>query len=111
MLKYREYVQERQIVNSHFCNVLKNVCPVQSVSVCQHWTDSLIDFLGPPLVMGFCVLHHVVWYKFTDGSEVLAASIIIAQMMVAGTSEMSVNLYLTTWHIIPEDSHLHVCQH
>jgi hypothetical protein len=48
--------------------------------------------------------------KFTDVSEVLAASImkvIIALMKEAGsTSEMSVNFYQTTWCNIPEDSHL-----
>jgi hypothetical protein len=39
-------------------------------------------------------------------SEVLAASMIIALMMeAAGTSEMSVNFYQTTWHSNPEESH------
>jgi hypothetical protein len=41
------------------------------------------------------LLHHVVWYKFTNVSEVLAAS------------ETSVNFYQTIWHNSPEDSHLH----
>jgi hypothetical protein len=40
----------------------------------------------------------VVWYKFTDISEVLTASIIMAALMmeVVSTSETSVNFYLTT---------------
>jgi hypothetical protein len=39
---------------------------------------------------------------------VLAASIITALMMeAASTSEMSVNIYQTTWCNMPEDSHLH----
>jgi hypothetical protein len=54
----------------------------------------------------------VVWEKFADVSEVLAASIIraiqlIALMMeAASTSEMSVNFYQTTWRRNAEDSHL-----
>jgi hypothetical protein len=40
------------------------------------------------------LLRRVVWYKFTDVSEVLAASIIIALMMEAASSpETSVNCY------------------
>jgi hypothetical protein len=53
------------------------------------------------------MLHHVIWYKFTSVSEVLAASIIALIMEAASTSETSVNFYQTTWHNIPEDSHLH----
>jgi hypothetical protein len=46
--------------------------------------------------------------KFTDVSEVFAASIIIALMMeAASTSETSVNFYQTTRRNIPEDNHLH----
>jgi hypothetical protein len=37
-----------------------------------------------------------VWQKFTDVSEVLAASIIKAMMEAASTSETSVNSYQTT---------------
>jgi hypothetical protein len=45
--------------------------------------------------------------KFTNVSEVLAASINIAQMMEAArTSETSVNFYQTTQRYNPEDSHL-----
>jgi hypothetical protein len=54
------------------------------------------------------MLRRVVWYKFTDISEVLAASIIRAMMMEAASiSETSVNFYQTTQRNIPEDSHLH----
>jgi hypothetical protein len=54
------------------------------------------------------MLRRVIWYKFTDVSEVLAASIIIALMKEAeGISETLVNVYQTTWCNIPEDSHLH----
>jgi hypothetical protein len=57
------------------------------------------------------MLRCVVWYKFTDVSEVLIASIVIALMMEAvNTSETSVNFYQTTQHNIPEDSHLHTCR-
>jgi hypothetical protein len=53
------------------------------------------------------LLHHVVWQKLTDISEVLAASIIrmvTALMMdVASTSETLVNFYQTTWYNKPED--------
>jgi hypothetical protein len=43
------------------------------------------------------MLHRVVWQKFPDVSEVLAASIIRARMMEATiTSETSVNFYQTT---------------
>jgi hypothetical protein len=54
---------------------------------------------------------HVVWQKFTNVSEVLAASIImvtlIALMMEAArTSETLGIFYLTTRRYNPEDSHL-----
>jgi hypothetical protein len=56
------------------------------------------------------MLRRVVWYKFTDVSEVLAASIIgniIALIMDAAmTSETSANFYQTTRRNIPEDGHL-----
>jgi hypothetical protein len=62
------------------------------------------------------LLHHVVWWKLTDISEVLAASIIrailIALMMGATrTSEMFANFYHTTWRNIWEDSYLHTRLH
>jgi hypothetical protein len=47
------------------------------------------------------MLCHVVWYEFTDISEVPAL-----MMEASSTSETSVNLYQTTQHNIPEDSHL-----
>jgi hypothetical protein len=48
----------------------------------------------------------VVWWKFTDVSEVRAASIIRALMMeAANTSETSVNFYQTTLRNNPEDTH------
>jgi hypothetical protein len=51
------------------------------------------------------LLRLVVWYKFTDVSEVFVASIIsaIALMWVAAcTFERLVNLYLDTWRNNPE---------
>jgi hypothetical protein len=55
-------------------------------------------------------LCHVVWYKFTDVSEVLAASIIramiVLMMEIVNTSETLVNFYQTTWRNNPEDSHI-----
>jgi hypothetical protein len=63
------------------------------------------------------MLRRVVWWKFTDISEVLSASIfraisiiralIALQMEAVSTSETSVNFYQTTRRNIPEDSHLH----
>jgi hypothetical protein len=38
---------------------------------------------------------------------VLAFSIIVLMMEAASTFEMSENVYQTTWHNNPEDSHLH----
>jgi hypothetical protein len=53
-------------------------------------------------------LRHVVWYKSTEVSEVLAASIISALMMeAANTSETTVYFYQTTRHNSPEDSHFY----
>jgi hypothetical protein len=49
---------------------------------------------------GVCCPHH-------QGNESLNALI----MEVAGTSEMSVNFYQTTWHNNPEDSHFHASSH
>jgi hypothetical protein len=53
-------------------------------------------------------MFHVVWWKFIDVSEVLAASIILLitlMMEAASTSETLVNFYRTTWHNT-KDSHL-----
>jgi hypothetical protein len=60
------------------------------------------------------LLRDVIWYKFTDVSEVLAASIIRSMstctgllIMEAGNiSETSIDLLQITWRSIPEDSHL-----
>jgi hypothetical protein len=61
-------------------------------------------------VLWFLVVAPCCVVKFTDVSEVFAASIIeamIVQMMEAvGTSETSVNLYQTKRCNNPEDSHL-----
>jgi hypothetical protein len=51
-----------------------------------------------------------VWSKFTNVSEVLAASIIMAivlMMEAASTSETSANFYQSSRRYNPEDSHLH----
>jgi hypothetical protein len=58
------------------------------------------------------MLRRVVWLEFTYVSEVLAASIIRAMMVVLvmeATSiyEASENFYQTTRRSIPHDSHLH----
>jgi hypothetical protein len=47
----------------------------------------------------------------TDVSEVRAASIIALMLEAACTSEMSVDIYLTTWQYIPEDSELYIRRH
>jgi hypothetical protein len=52
------------------------------------------------------LLRRVVWEKFTDVSEVLAASIIRAMTKAANICETSVNFYQTAQHNNPEDSHL-----
>jgi RNA binding exosome subunit len=54
----------------------------------------------------FWVVARVVWYKFADVSEVLAALLKIL-MEAASTSETSVNIYETTQRKNSEDSHLH----
>jgi hypothetical protein len=57
------------------------------------------------------VLRCVVWQKFTDVSEVFAASNITAIALVmeaASISETPADFYQTTRRIIPEDSHLHI---
>jgi hypothetical protein len=62
--------------------------------------------------VSFGMLHHVVWYKFSEISVVLAASFLTVMCLIVEAtyiSEMSVNFYLSTWHRIPEDSHLHSC--
>jgi hypothetical protein len=50
-------------------------------------------------------LRRVVWYKMTDVSELLTASVLM--MKTVSTSETSVNIYQTTRCNMPEDSHLH----
>jgi hypothetical protein len=52
------------------------------------------------------VAPRVVWYKFTNVLEVLAASIIIRTMEAARTSETLVNFYQTTRRYNPEGNHL-----
>jgi hypothetical protein len=47
----------------------------------------------------------------TDLSEVRAASVIALMIEAACTSETSVDIYLTTWQYIPEDSELHTRHH
>jgi hypothetical protein len=61
-------------------------------------------------------LHYVVWWKFTDVSEVLAAyifrTLVIALITEeASTCKASVNFYQTTWHNSPGDIHLHTHHH
>jgi hypothetical protein len=48
------------------------------------------------------MLRRIVWYKFTDVSEVLTASNIRAMMEAVSTSEMLVNFYQTTRLSIPQ---------
>jgi hypothetical protein len=45
--------------------------------------------------------------KGTNVSEVIIASNIRLMMEAANTSKIAVNIYHTTQHDIPEDSHLH----
>jgi hypothetical protein len=57
------------------------------------------------------MLRRVIWQKFTDISEVLAASIIRAMsdalmMEAASVSETSVKFYQTARRNIPGDDHL-----
>jgi hypothetical protein len=57
------------------------------------------------------LLSRVVWYKFTDVSELSAAMVSIALTVEAASiSETSANLYQTTRRNNPEDSHLHTCR-
>jgi hypothetical protein len=59
------------------------------------------------------MLRRAVWYKFNEGSEMLAAVIIMALsdvallMEAASTFETSVNFYQTALRNFPEDSYLH----
>jgi hypothetical protein len=56
------------------------------------------------------MMYHVVLYKLADKSEVLIIYIIRAMMVgIKSTPETSVTIYETTWHRIPEGSHLHTC--
>jgi hypothetical protein len=51
----------------------------------------------------------IIWYKFADVSDVIAASIIITLMIEAArTSETSVNFCETTRRNIPEDRRLRI---
>jgi hypothetical protein len=52
------------------------------------------------------MLRRVVWYKFNDDFDKLAASLIALMMEAASTSETSANFYQTTRRNNPEDSHL-----
>jgi hypothetical protein len=53
------------------------------------------------------ILRLVVWYKFSDVSEVFAASIIRAMNKLhVSNSEMLVNFYQATWWNNREDSFL-----
>jgi hypothetical protein len=53
------------------------------------------------------LLRPVVWWKFSDVSEVLAATVIALMVEAASTSETSVKFYQTTGCNNPEDSHLY----
>jgi hypothetical protein len=53
------------------------------------------------------MLRRVVWYKLTEISEVLTASIVALMMETVSTSGASVSFYQTTRRNIPEDSNLH----
>jgi hypothetical protein len=52
------------------------------------------------------MLRLVVWWKFTDVSEMHTASIVGLIFEALSTSETSVNIYQRTQRNIPEDSHL-----
>jgi hypothetical protein len=56
------------------------------------------------------MLRHIIWYKFTYVSEVLACCLHrqgVLMMEAESISEMSVNFYKTTRRNIPEDSYHH----
>jgi hypothetical protein len=56
------------------------------------------------------MLRRVVWYKFTDVSEVLVACIVCAMTMEAvSTSEKSANFYQTTRPNLPEHNNRNLC--
>jgi hypothetical protein len=63
--------------------VFWNVAPFSMVEVYEHFR-------------GACCLHH-------QGDDDLLTALMTR---ASSTSEMSVNYYQTTWHNIPEDSHL-----
>jgi hypothetical protein len=52
------------------------------------------------------MLRRVVWWKLTDVSEVVTASIVTLMMEAVSTSETSANFYQTTRRSIPEDNYL-----
>jgi hypothetical protein len=74
------------------------------IIICYVWNKHKFTTICRWLSSG--LLYHVVWYTFTDVSEVLTASIIRAMMEAASTSETSVNFYKTTLSNNPQDSHL-----
>jgi hypothetical protein len=56
--------------------------------------------------------HEPVGNDLEDGCLLGCNARVTALMMEAArTSEMSVNIYQTTRHYNPEDSHLHTCRH
>jgi hypothetical protein len=76
---------------------------------CEHYNEpsdsiTIYGFLKYGVSSG--LLRRVAWQKFTDVSEVLAASIIRA--MTVSTSETSENFYHTTRRNFPEDNRLHI---
>jgi hypothetical protein len=54
---------------------------------------------------------YIFWRWLSSGMLCHVSAIRVIALMVeaARTSEMSVNVYQTTWRNIPEDSHLHTC--
>jgi hypothetical protein len=71
---------------------------------------NFISFARPNILLGRWLssglLRRVVWWKFTNVSEVLAACIIALMMEAARISETLVNFYQTTRCYNPEDSNL-----